>query len=101
MWRAALQQWNLAPLVGTGSGTYLYYGRQFRSEQMQIDPVRAHNDYLDLLAEYGAVAAFLLLPFVFVHLRHGIKDLRRLTQRHVSSSTRLPITELRNVSVRS
>ncbi|MEI9897768.1 MAG: O-antigen ligase family protein [Chthoniobacter sp.] len=48
-----LKQFRLQPIVGTGSGTYLYYGRQFRSPEIHTDPVHAHNDYFELLAEYG------------------------------------------------
>ena len=51
LWRAALKQWHLAPVFGTGAGTYRFYGRQFRSEQVQNDPVDVHNDYLHLLCE--------------------------------------------------
>ncbi len=29
-WQAALDQWKLSPLIGTGSRTYLFYGRHFR-----------------------------------------------------------------------
>ena len=40
MWRAALPQWRLDPVFGTGSATYLYYGRYFREEKaVQRDPV--------------------------------------------------------------
>ncbi|MGZ5018901.1 MAG: hypothetical protein ACXWAV_00570, partial [Chthoniobacterales bacterium] len=31
LWNGALQQWKLEPIFGTGSGTYLYYGRLFRT----------------------------------------------------------------------
>lgn len=86
LWHAALEQWKLAPVVGTGSGTYLYYGRQFRSPNMQFDPVRAHNDYLDLLAEYGAVGVALMAIFVLVHLGAGWKDLANSGHRRESGS---------------
>jgi tetratricopeptide (TPR) repeat protein len=78
LWPAAIQQWKLAPVFGTGSGTYLYYGRMFRAQRMQDDPVRAHNDYLDLLAEYGLVGAGLFLAFLAVHLRAGWRNVTRL-----------------------
>src|SRR5205814_187984 len=58
MWQAAWKQFRLQPAVGTGSGTYLYYGRQFRHPGLQTDPTHAHNDYLELLAEYGIVGIF-------------------------------------------
>ena len=53
LWEAAWTQVKIDPLLGTGSGTYLYYGRKYRDPSVQRDPMRAHNDYLDLLAEYG------------------------------------------------
>ena len=89
LWKAAIEQWKLQPVIGTGSGTYLYYGRQFRSDRMQLDPVRAHNDYLDLLAEYGLVGAACLLIFLAVHLRNGWKNLKRLGPQRVGISVRL------------
>jgi O-antigen ligase len=78
LWRGALQQWKLEPVFGTGSGTYLYYGRQFRTDRVQADPVRVHNDYLQLLAEYGAAGALIFLIFFGLHLRRGWKTFRRL-----------------------
>src|SRR6185503_7074139 len=61
LWKAAIQQWKLEPLIGTGSGLYRYYGRQFRTTLVKVDPVYVHNDYLQLLAEYGIIAAVLFL----------------------------------------
>ncbi len=71
MWQAAWEQVKIDPLLGTGSGTYLYYGRKFRDPSVQNDPIRVHNDDLDLLAEYGilGVAGFLL--FLGSHLANG------------------------------
>lgn len=71
MGRAALQQFLLSPALGTGAGTYLYYGRQFRARTVQRDPIYAHNDYLQLLAEYGVVGLVGLFIFLNVHLRNG------------------------------
>ena len=78
LWQAAVQQWKLAPIFGTGSGTYLYYGRKFRTDRLQVDPVRAHNDYLDLLAEYGGAGALTFLVFLLVHLWNGWTNLLRV-----------------------
>ena len=52
-WQAALAQARLAPLFGTGAGTYLPYARFFRHPRMQSDYVHAHCDYLEMAAEYG------------------------------------------------
>ena len=89
LWKAALQEWQLQPIVGTGSGTYLFFGRQFRTERVDRDPVEVHNDYLHLLAEYGIVGAGCFLVFLSAHLYYGWKAFRRLGPKRVASSSRL------------
>lgn len=89
MWNAAIQQWKLQPLFGTGSGTYLYYGRQFRAPEVQTDAVYVHNDYLQLLAEYGLVGSALFLIFLGSHLGNAWKNFRRLGVKRVAVSSRL------------
>ena len=84
MWKAAVHQWELRPILGTGSGTYLYYGRMFRTEQMQKDPVYTHNDYLQLLAEYGVVGGALFLFFLGAHFRNGWRNFQRLGPKRVA-----------------
>ena len=73
LWRAAITQWQLQPIVGTGSGTYRFYGREFRVPRMQADPVMVHNDYLHLLCEYGLIGGALFCFFLTAHLRAGWK----------------------------
>ncbi len=89
LWEAALQQWKLDPIFGTGSGTYRFYGREFRTARMQLDPVHVHNDYLSLLAEYGLIGAAGCAVFLFAHLRRGWQDFRRIGPKRVSVSLRL------------
>lgn len=73
MWKAAIKQFFVNPLFGTGSGTYLYYGRLFRDAGMQQDPIYPHNDYLQLLGEFGLTAIAGFAFFLAVHLRSGWK----------------------------
>ena len=89
LWRGALEQWQLNPIFGTGSGTYLFYGRVFRTESVQLDPVHVHNDYLHLLAEYGVLGALGMLLFVGVHVWRGAYNFRRLGPKRVAMSPRL------------
>ena len=89
LWHAAFEQWKLQPWLGTGSGTYLFYGRQFRTEQMQLDPVHVHNDYLHLLAEYGLLGGALFLVFLGAHLWNGWQNFQRLGPKRVAISSRL------------
>ena len=78
LWPAAIQQFRLSPATGMGSGTYLYYGRQFRDPRVQSDPIHVHNDYLELLGEYGLLGAGVLGLFLSAHLRAGGRDFRAL-----------------------
>jgi tetratricopeptide (TPR) repeat protein len=89
LWKAALEQWRLSPVFGTGSNTYMFYGRQLRSENMQLDPIWVHNDYLHLLADYGLLGLVGMLLFVGVHLWRGGHSFRRLGPKRVAVSPRL------------
>lgn len=77
-WQAALDHFRVAPVFGTGAGTHLYYGRLFRRPQLQADPVHAHSDYLEILAEYGIVGALGMAAFLLVHLRHGLRRFKHI-----------------------
>ena len=84
LWHAAVDQWKLRPWLGTGSGTYLYYGRMFRTERMQQDPIEVHNDYLHLLAEYGLAGGVLFALFLAAHLHNGWRNFQRLGPKRVA-----------------
>jgi O-antigen ligase len=77
IWKAALKQFTLAPVFGTGSRTYFYYGRQFRDVSVQTDPMYAHCDYLQLLAEYGVAGFVLMAAFLATHVRQGYRRWQR------------------------
>ncbi len=94
LWHAAVEEWKTAPLLGTGAGTYLYYGRMFRTPRMQQDPIYAHNDYLHLVAEYGVVAGALFLLFLGTHVYNGWKNFLRLGPKRVAISNDLLSTSL-------
>ena len=81
LWEAAWKQFRLAPVFGTGSRTYAYYGRMFRAPEIQNDPVFTHNDWLQTLAEYGIAGILLLTAFVTAHLRHGAQRWLRMADR--------------------
>ena len=80
LWKAGYAQFRLSPAFGTGASTYLYYGRQLRDPRMQDDPIRTHNDYMELLGEYGAVGAAGLLLFLGAHLGFGWLTYRRFVR---------------------
>ena len=81
LWSSALDQFHLSPVIGTGGFSFLYYGRLFRHPSVQNDPIHVHNDYLQLLADYGIVGAVLFLVLLAAHLAAGGKLFRRLVRR--------------------
>lgn len=85
-WLATLDQFKLSPVVGTGAGTHLYYGRLFRRPQIQADPEHSHCDYLETLAEYGVIGALLSLTFLITHWIAGIKSAHQLAIRRLCNS---------------
>lgn len=89
-WMAAFDQFRLSPWIGTGAGTHLYYGREFRRPRLQSDPVHAHGDYLELLAEYGVVGEVLALLFLFSHIRSGLAGVTDITIRRMRNAIGRP-----------
>jgi O-antigen ligase len=89
LWRAALKQWKLSPAIGTGAGTYLFFGRKFRTETVQSDPIYTHNDYLQLLGEYGVIGLITFAAFLLAHCVRGWIDGRRFGPKRVARTGRL------------
>lgn len=79
-WAAAIDQWEVAPVFGTGAGTHLYYGRLFRRPELQPDPEHAHGDYLELIAEYGMVGGVGMAALLAAHWLAGLGGFRRLVR---------------------
>ena len=80
-WQATLDQFRERPVFGTGAGTHIYYGRFYRRPELQPDPIHAHSDYLELLAEYGVAGAVGMLAFLGIHLGMGLRSYRTVLQR--------------------
>ncbi|MHA3771141.1 O-antigen ligase family protein [Verrucomicrobiota bacterium sgz303538] len=75
-WQAALDQFRGEPVWGTGAGSHLYYARLYRRPQIQADPIHAHSDYLELIAEYGLVGGVGMAVFLFFHIQSGMRGLK-------------------------
>ena len=75
LWRAAIHDLGVAPYLGLGAGSFQWSARLM----MPYESLLAHNDFAQLLSEYGLVGALLLLLFVTVHFGSGA---RRLVQVH-------------------
>jgi len=85
-WEAALDHIRVSPWIGTGAGTHLIYGRLFRRPEIQADPVHAHCDYLELLAEYGAVGAVCMVLLLTAHMRRALGSLSEIVRERLIPS---------------
>ena len=61
MWTAAERMWADHFWLGVGPAHYDYRFREYRPPDLQSRPDRVHNDYLNLLADWGAVGGVIVL----------------------------------------
>jgi O-antigen ligase len=60
IWTAAEQMWRDHFWWGVGPAHYDYRFREYRPDSVQMSPDRAHNDYLNLLADWGATGGIIV-----------------------------------------
>jgi len=68
MWAAAEQMWEDHFWFGVGPAHYDYRFRQYRPETVQARPDRAHNDYLNLLADWGTTGGIIVAAGIVLFL---------------------------------
>ena len=61
LWETAVRMWRDHPWFGVGPGHYDHRYRAYRPSAVQLQPDYAHNDYLNLLADYGLVGSGIVL----------------------------------------
>jgi O-antigen ligase len=77
--RDALKMFEHKPIMGWGLGTFAEVYPQFRTFYTNFFVDKAHNDYLQLLVETGAVGFTIMLWFLFSAYRGAIKKLKNWT----------------------
>lgn len=78
IWKAALGQHAMNPAFGMGPRMFYDYGNTLRPAEMPVhqqEPQFAHNEYLQLLADYGWVGLGLAALMVVLHVAHGLRFL--------------------------
>lgn len=79
VWPSALAQHAMQPVTGVGSRMFYDYCVTLRDASMRgyyADPLFAHNEYLQMLADYGWVGLALLVVVVLIHGAHGLRFVR-------------------------
>jgi O-antigen ligase len=80
LWLAAAQMWRDNFWWGAGPAHYNYRFPAYRSERIQLQPDRAHNDYLNLLADWGTAGGIITLAGVGIFAA-GLWQTRRHVRR--------------------
>lgn len=57
IWKAAWQMWQDNKIWGVGPGHFDYRFPKYRPQEIQARPGRVHNDYLNLLVDWGIIGA--------------------------------------------
>jgi len=81
IYKDALHMFAQRPLLGWGLGNFVTVYPQFRSFYTNLYINAAHNDYLQMLVETGAVGALAMLWFVVALYRRMSRYLRSLPPR--------------------
>ncbi|MBK1792768.1 O-antigen ligase family protein [Persicirhabdus sediminis] len=93
-WKMAIEQAYQSPIFGAGSRSYSYESLRLWSEELQTraaTPEFVHNEYLQLLADYGVVGFLFVVGVVACHFFWGCKRVYNLSDQiardgnHVSS----------------
>lgn len=91
LWARAHEQWLENPVIGTGARSFEYYERSFRNlgtkwitwSDTDIDALFAHNDWVQVLADYGLAGLLLAAAVLGLHCWKGLSFL--IADSHESS----------------
>jgi len=86
----AIRLFQTRPLLGVGPGIYQYAARLYRTGDVTNDPIFAHDDWLQGLAEYGFVGfglAVLVLVLAMIAGSKGFTGLVRVAAAETGSPT--------------
>ncbi|MGC2108287.1 MAG: O-antigen ligase family protein [Candidatus Korobacteraceae bacterium] len=93
--RDSLAMWRARPILGWGLGTFPTVYPQFRSFYDDVPIHEAHNDYMQLLAETGAIGGLITIWFLVAVFRQGW---RNLSQSRASGDKGITIAAIVSIS---
>ncbi len=83
-WSMAAEQWLDYPWVGAGSRSYSYLCFRYWNPNLRAsepNPEFVHNEYLQVLADYGLIGLLLLVVLLFWHLTIGFRRVGSLAEK--------------------
>lgn len=93
VWASSLEQFKESPAFGTGSRTFYFYSRKFSPEKegaAEFESAFVHNEYLQVLADYGIFGLLIVMALAGVHLFNGVRFVLGYTGFEPSSGKVLP-----------
>ena len=72
VWQGAIGIIKDNPVIGTGIGTFVWGFNRYRPEGLNVQANFAHNEYLNMAAEMGVLAGFIMLWLFFAAAGMGI-----------------------------
>ena len=81
-WPMALEQWSDYPLIGAGSRSFSYECFHYWSPNLdtgEANPEFVHNEYLQLLADYGMIGFLLVGGLLGAHFVMGVRRVKTLS----------------------
>jgi len=77
-WSVAWQVFKDYPILGTGLDSFATVFPHYDKWNGRFRVERAHNDYLQMLADAGLVGFFCVLIFIYLLFNYGIKSIKEL-----------------------
>ncbi len=93
IWNASKAQYSESPWVGTGSRTFYFFSRKYRPEQegpANYETEFVHNEYFQMLADYGIIGLLLMLALLIVHLAGGARFVMAYAKVQTANGALLP-----------
>lgn len=84
----ALRQVQLEPLMGTGAGSFTQLSRQLKDLYLDADDTFAHNDWVQITADFGFVGLVLLTGVFLLNMRAGLTGFIDALKQRMSISSR-------------
>ncbi|HQZ82307.1 MAG TPA: O-antigen ligase family protein [Pyrinomonadaceae bacterium] len=81
-WSVALQIFTAHPVMGAGLDSFAVAYTRFDTWDGVFRIERAHNDYLQVLADGGVIGFLCLISFVAIFCRRAIANIRRTSPEH-------------------
>lgn len=83
-WPMAVEQFIDHPIIGAGSRSFSYECFQYWNPTLasyEADPEFAHNEYLQVMADYGLIGLLLVIFLLGMHLVIGVRQIVSLSTR--------------------